>query len=514
QGNLKSQESRLQKDRGLIVPKDKERNKILIDVREFRKDGQVIVKFIGKRHLVVEGVAGNKSKQNKNDPENRISRHFYLPKDVDLRTLESVRIKSSEGFLVLHIPSGKPRLDLLEVTIPILNDKTSKPKIFGRTKILKKNDNKNENITRTRKNMDSKKVRHHHLIKRDTNMPEIQDPVFNGEDSEGESVVTIIPIEHREGIFYRATVVSQPWSGWKDNNNMNNPVWKDGVASLSGKELLNENNVYKNPSFYCSDTKSLSVATLLSKNKKGMHESFCRDKLDTLKSDKTLTQNSQDGFEPATLRDNQEPSKSFKATILPVLIQPSVFSSDNDVNNYRNSYHFFVNDDALIQPSTFISSQGSGHNFLQPYQYGDDDVCSSTETFTTQCHNGGIAATPQSLHSELQNPKKRQKINLASKRVTFANGFIECSPVAESSHYYENITTRSQSSTTRTEEDISKSIDKKHSVAAGGKNTKFLTQSTIFVRKGLETMEDHHTTSNILSITMNSINTKHNVHLT
>ncbi|CAL4136820.1 unnamed protein product, partial [Meganyctiphanes norvegica] len=208
QGNLKSPESRLQKDRGLIVPKDKERNKILIDVREFRKDGQVIVKFIGKRHLVVEGVAGNKSKQTKNDPENRISRHFYLPKDVDLRTLESVRIKSSEGFLVLHIPSGKPRLDLLEVTIPILNDKTSKPKIFGRTKILKKNDNKNENITRTRRYMDSEKARrHHHLIKRDTNMPEIQDPVFNGEDSEAESVVTIIPSEHQEGIFYRATVV-------------------------------------------------------------------------------------------------------------------------------------------------------------------------------------------------------------------------------------------------------------------------------------------------------------------
>ncbi|CAL4136818.1 unnamed protein product, partial [Meganyctiphanes norvegica] len=299
-----------------------------------------------------------------------------------------------------------------------------------------------------------------------------------------------------------------------DNNNMNNPVWTDGVASVSDKKLLTGNSKYKNPSFYCSDTNSLSVATLLSKTKKGMHDIFCPDTLDTLKRDKILTQNSQDEFQPDTLRDNQDPSKSSEATILPVLIQPSVFSSDNDVNNYRNSYHFFVNDDALIQPSTFSSSRDSGNSFLQPYQYGDDDVISSTETFTTQCHNGGIAATPQSLHSELQNPNKRQKINLTSKRVTFANGYIGCSPVVESSHYYENITTRSHSSTTRTEEDISKSIDKKQSVAVGGKNTKFLTQSTIFVRKGLETKEDHHTTSNILSITMNSINTKHNVHLT
>ncbi|XP_047474195.1 heat shock protein 67B1-like [Penaeus chinensis] len=90
----------------------------VLDVKDFSDGGEISVKAVNDRELVVEG---RKEKQGDGSRcSQRFLRRFVVPGDLQLDAVNSV--VSSDGVLTISAPKKPSRLQIREVAVPIQNE--------------------------------------------------------------------------------------------------------------------------------------------------------------------------------------------------------------------------------------------------------------------------------------------------------------------------------------------------------------------------------------------------------
>ncbi|XP_042855521.1 uncharacterized protein LOC122242304 isoform X2 [Penaeus japonicus] len=111
--SLRSRDLR-EENQAVTSSEDERQHKFVLDVKDFTDGGEISVKAVNDRELVVEGrkeKAGDGSKCSQ-----RFLRRFVVPGDIRLDAVASV--VSSDGVLTISAPK-KPKLQAREVSVPI-----------------------------------------------------------------------------------------------------------------------------------------------------------------------------------------------------------------------------------------------------------------------------------------------------------------------------------------------------------------------------------------------------------
>ncbi|XP_042893942.1 uncharacterized protein LOC122267835 [Penaeus japonicus] len=112
--NLRSQDLR-EENQAVTSVEDESYHKFVIDVQDFMDGGEISVKAVNDRELVVEGHM--EKKENGSKSTKRFLRRFVVPGDIHLEAVTSVM--SSDGVLTISAPKKKPTIAIKEVNIPM-----------------------------------------------------------------------------------------------------------------------------------------------------------------------------------------------------------------------------------------------------------------------------------------------------------------------------------------------------------------------------------------------------------
>ncbi|XP_063603423.1 uncharacterized protein LOC134779295 isoform X2 [Penaeus indicus] len=114
--SLRSRDLR-EENQAVTSSEDERQHKFVLDVKDFSDGGEISVKAVNDRELVVEG---RKEKQGDGSKcSQRFLRRFVVPGDLQLDAVNSV--VSSDGVLTISAPK-KPSLQIREVAVPIQNE--------------------------------------------------------------------------------------------------------------------------------------------------------------------------------------------------------------------------------------------------------------------------------------------------------------------------------------------------------------------------------------------------------
>ncbi|XP_037777251.1 LOW QUALITY PROTEIN: uncharacterized protein LOC119574197 [Penaeus monodon] len=114
--SLRSRDLR-EENQAVTSSEDERQHKFVLDVKDFSDGGEISVKAVNDRELVVEG---RKEKQGDGSRcSQRFLRRFVVPGDLQLDAVNSV--VSSDGVLTISAPK-KARLQIREVPVPIQNE--------------------------------------------------------------------------------------------------------------------------------------------------------------------------------------------------------------------------------------------------------------------------------------------------------------------------------------------------------------------------------------------------------
>ncbi|XP_047473901.1 uncharacterized protein LOC125028555 [Penaeus chinensis] len=112
--SLRSRDLR-EENQAVTSSEDERQHKFVLDVKDFSDGGEISVKAVNDRELVVEG---RKEKQGDGSRcSQRFLRRFVVPGDIQLDAVTSV--VSSDGVLTISAPKKQPKLQVREVSVPI-----------------------------------------------------------------------------------------------------------------------------------------------------------------------------------------------------------------------------------------------------------------------------------------------------------------------------------------------------------------------------------------------------------
>ncbi|XP_063603419.1 uncharacterized protein LOC134779292 [Penaeus indicus] len=112
--SLRSRDLR-EENQAVTSSEDERQHKFVLDVKDFSDGGEISVKAMNDRELVVEG---RKEKQGDGSRcSQRFVRRFVVPGDIELDAVTSV--VSSDGVLTISAPKKQPKLQVKEVSVPI-----------------------------------------------------------------------------------------------------------------------------------------------------------------------------------------------------------------------------------------------------------------------------------------------------------------------------------------------------------------------------------------------------------
>ncbi|ROT74812.1 heat shock protein 21 [Penaeus vannamei] len=113
--NTNKQETKCEHCNRDAVSKKESNKAFVLDVKDFSDGGEISVKAVSDRELVVEG---RKEKQGDGSRcSQRFLRRFVVPGDIQLDGVTSV--VSSDGVLTISAPKKQPKLQVKEVSVPI-----------------------------------------------------------------------------------------------------------------------------------------------------------------------------------------------------------------------------------------------------------------------------------------------------------------------------------------------------------------------------------------------------------
>nr|XP_027219787.1 uncharacterized protein LOC113812152 isoform X2 [Penaeus vannamei] len=120
--NLRSRDLR-EENQAVTSLEDESYHKFVLDVHDFMNGGEISVKAVNDRELVVEGHLEKKEDGSKSSK--RFLRRFVVPGDIQLEAVTSVM--SSDGVLTISAPKRKPTIAIQEVKVPVtIEEKGSK----------------------------------------------------------------------------------------------------------------------------------------------------------------------------------------------------------------------------------------------------------------------------------------------------------------------------------------------------------------------------------------------------
>ncbi|XP_047473902.1 uncharacterized protein LOC125028556 [Penaeus chinensis] len=112
--SLRSRDLR-EENQAVTSSEDERQHKFVLDVKDFSDGGEISVKAVNDRELVVEG---RKEKQGDGSRcSQQFLRRFVVPGDIQLDAVTSV--VSSDGVLTISAPKKQPKLQVREVSVPI-----------------------------------------------------------------------------------------------------------------------------------------------------------------------------------------------------------------------------------------------------------------------------------------------------------------------------------------------------------------------------------------------------------
>nr|XP_027231673.1 uncharacterized protein LOC113823256 isoform X1 [Penaeus vannamei] len=115
--SLRSRDLR-EENQAVTSSENERQHKFVLDVKDFSDGGEISVKAVSDRELVVEG---RKEKQGDGSRcSQRFLRRFVVPGDIQLDGVTSV--VSSDGVLTISAPKKQSRLQIREVPVPIQNE--------------------------------------------------------------------------------------------------------------------------------------------------------------------------------------------------------------------------------------------------------------------------------------------------------------------------------------------------------------------------------------------------------
>nr|XP_027214931.1 uncharacterized protein LOC113807835 isoform X2 [Penaeus vannamei] len=115
--SLRSRDLR-EENQAVTSSEDERQHKFVLDVKDFSDGGEISVKAVSDRELVVEG---RKEKQGDGSRcSQRFLRRFVVPGDMQLDGVTSV--VSSDGVLTISAPKKQPKLQVKEVSVPITTE--------------------------------------------------------------------------------------------------------------------------------------------------------------------------------------------------------------------------------------------------------------------------------------------------------------------------------------------------------------------------------------------------------
>ncbi|XP_042864839.1 uncharacterized protein LOC122248720 [Penaeus japonicus] len=135
--SLRSRDLR-EENQAVTSSEDERQHKFVLDVKDFTDGGEISVKAVNDRELVVEG---RKEKEGDGSKcSQRFLRRFVVPGDIRLDGVTSVM--SSDGVLTISAPKKQPKLQVKEVPVPISIEgkKVDSPAAFAKNEGLKSND--------------------------------------------------------------------------------------------------------------------------------------------------------------------------------------------------------------------------------------------------------------------------------------------------------------------------------------------------------------------------------------
>lgn len=115
--NLRTRDLR-EDNQAVKCVEDEFQHKFVVDVHDFMKEGEINVKAVDDRELVVEGHV-EKNQEGGSKSIKRFSRRFLLPDDVHLESVSSVM--SSDGVLTIIAPKKTAVTNARETNTPVCN---------------------------------------------------------------------------------------------------------------------------------------------------------------------------------------------------------------------------------------------------------------------------------------------------------------------------------------------------------------------------------------------------------
>ncbi|XP_047474764.1 uncharacterized protein LOC125029065 [Penaeus chinensis] len=120
--NLRSRDLR-EENQAVTSLEDESYHKFVIDVHDFMNGGEISVKAVNDRELVVEGHLEKKEDGSRSSKQ--FLRRFVVPGDIQLEAVTSAM--SSDGVLTISAPKKKPTIAIKEVKVPMsIEEKGSK----------------------------------------------------------------------------------------------------------------------------------------------------------------------------------------------------------------------------------------------------------------------------------------------------------------------------------------------------------------------------------------------------
>ncbi|XP_037776908.1 uncharacterized protein LOC119573874 [Penaeus monodon] len=138
--NLRSRDLR-EENQAVTSLEDESYHKFVIDVHDFMNGGEISVKAVNERELVVEGHL--EKKEDGSRSSKRFLRRFVVPGDIQLDAVTSVM--SSDGVLTISAPKKKPTIVIKEVKVPMsIEEKGSKSHTQIEDKIINSEEGSHE----------------------------------------------------------------------------------------------------------------------------------------------------------------------------------------------------------------------------------------------------------------------------------------------------------------------------------------------------------------------------------